>query len=120
MPFYAQRHQLARLQLAVGSPLAVVTKRLGWYKSADEILDQLAGGRERGRAGKSAVRRPRLRPRAASRRGAQPEPARIASEDAYLDDALLDRARDCGGPRVDVELGEDVGHVAMHGALAEV
>ena len=44
MPFYAQRHQLARLQLAVGSTLAVVTKRLGWYTSADEIGDQLAGG----------------------------------------------------------------------------
>src|SRR5687767_12077526 len=33
---------------------------------------------------------------------------------------MRDGVRDGGGTGVDVELGEDVGHVAMDGALAEV
>jgi hypothetical protein len=42
------------------------------------------------------------------------------SEGAHLDDAVLDSVRDGRGTRVDTELGEDVGHVAMDRALAEV
>ena len=46
--------------------------------------------------------------------------AGLSLEGAHLDDAVPDSVRHRSSTRVDVELGEDVGHVAMDRALAEV